>query len=233
MLTAVAYKFVVAGSLPQVSYLTSLDKYILIAFLYMATQAVENFFYPTLVWQGHLDEANRFELYFVVTYFFSFILVNIIWAIQHMRMMAVRKSRHNYVYEEQEISRYLYRYHKVHPEAPPFTLSVEEMVPRILENRGIVMPDDPYQFERFRETSTRLNDHESSKDSLDGSQSARKMLTIKSLEAERRYEEHIKAFFEEKPSPSKPRRHSFQMMNKASEMVSSSLGKIHPGGKSP
>jgi len=42
LLTAVALKFVVASSLPKVSYLTVLDKYIVVSFLYLALVILQN-----------------------------------------------------------------------------------------------------------------------------------------------------------------------------------------------
>ncbi|CAM9106402.1 unnamed protein product, partial [Ectocarpus fasciculatus] len=46
ILTAVAYKFVVAASLPQVSYLTLLDLHVLACFAFLVVNAVENVVYP-------------------------------------------------------------------------------------------------------------------------------------------------------------------------------------------
>ena len=48
MLTAVAYKFIVASALPQVSYLTSLDTYVLVCFLFLFLISVENVAWPAI-----------------------------------------------------------------------------------------------------------------------------------------------------------------------------------------
>ena len=43
ILTAVAFKFAIADSLPKVSYFTVLDKYMLCSFIFLYLIAVENF----------------------------------------------------------------------------------------------------------------------------------------------------------------------------------------------
>ena len=51
LLIAVAYKFVVAAGLPQISYLTELDKYVNVCFMFIVAMVVENSSYAALeVW---------------------------------------------------------------------------------------------------------------------------------------------------------------------------------------
>ena len=52
VLTAVAYKLTVAQSIPQVAYLTLLDKYVSLCFIFMVVATVENALLPSLVQQG-------------------------------------------------------------------------------------------------------------------------------------------------------------------------------------
>jgi hypothetical protein len=52
VLTAVAYKLTVAQSIPQVAYLTLLDKYVSLCFIFMVVATVENALLPSLVQHG-------------------------------------------------------------------------------------------------------------------------------------------------------------------------------------
>ena len=72
LLTAVAYKFIVATSLPQVSYLTALDVQVLLCFGFLVLSAIENVVYPFLMARFNLD--SRFEWYFVISYYVAFCL---------------------------------------------------------------------------------------------------------------------------------------------------------------
>ncbi|OQR93565.1 hypothetical protein ACHHYP_02430 [Achlya hypogyna] len=46
LLTAVAYKFVVAGAIPQIPYMTTLDRYTTFSFVYLCAIALENAIFP-------------------------------------------------------------------------------------------------------------------------------------------------------------------------------------------
>jgi hypothetical protein len=71
LLTAVAYKFIVASSLPQVSYLTALDVQVLLCFAFLVLSAIENVIYPYLV--ARFDVDSSFELNFIILYYCGFI----------------------------------------------------------------------------------------------------------------------------------------------------------------
>lgn len=77
ILTAVAYKFVVAASLPQVSYLTILDMHVLVCFVFLVANASENVIYPVLVYSDRA--SSDMEKYFVVAYFALFALFHILY----------------------------------------------------------------------------------------------------------------------------------------------------------
>lgn len=75
ILTSVAYKFVVAASIPALSYQTLLDVYVLICFAWMLIAALENAIF------SHLGEAvaSFNELWVMLIYLASFGLANIIF----------------------------------------------------------------------------------------------------------------------------------------------------------
>ena len=81
MLTAVAYKFVVASSLPQVSYQTYLDVYVLLCFLWMLLASLENALYPELGYDRSSGTAveRTSEYYLTAIYLSSFALCNIVF----------------------------------------------------------------------------------------------------------------------------------------------------------
>ena len=81
MLTAVAYKFVVATSIPDVSYQTDLDMYVLLCFLWMLFAALENALYPEFGYDRSSGEpVERMDEYVLMAaYLASFLLVNILY----------------------------------------------------------------------------------------------------------------------------------------------------------
>lgn len=77
ILTAVAYKFVVAASLPQVSYLTLLDLHVLACFAFLVVNAVENVVYPILVNEHGVE--HHLEKHFVIGYYFAFAAMHLVY----------------------------------------------------------------------------------------------------------------------------------------------------------
>ena len=79
ILTAVAYKFVVADVLPNVSYQTFLDVYVLICFFFMVLAAVENAVWNTVGYDRSGDEpVEVMDEFFVMSgYLGLFAVVNI------------------------------------------------------------------------------------------------------------------------------------------------------------
>jgi hypothetical protein len=76
LLTAVAYKFIVATSLPQVSYLTALDVQVLLCFAFLVLSAIENCVYPYL--SARFDVDRSFEVHFVICYYGAFLLSHLV-----------------------------------------------------------------------------------------------------------------------------------------------------------
>lgn len=58
LLTAVAYKLVVAGDLPNISYLTLLDKYVLASLGFLVLCALENLMFPALAYDRSVEPAE-------------------------------------------------------------------------------------------------------------------------------------------------------------------------------
>eukprot|EP00290_Baffinella_frigidus_P040166 CAMPEP_0180309748 /NCGR_PEP_ID=MMETSP0988-20121125/29286_1 /TAXON_ID=697907 /ORGANISM="non described non described, Strain CCMP2293" /LENGTH=199 /DNA_ID=CAMNT_0022293591 /DNA_START=27 /DNA_END=627 /DNA_ORIENTATION=+ len=84
LLTAVAYKFVVASSLPTVSYWTMLDKYVLLCFCFILSFSLENVIYPgLLVDRSDPDNPEEIipEIWLVGGYLALFTLFNIYFLI--------------------------------------------------------------------------------------------------------------------------------------------------------
>ena len=91
MLTAVAYKFIVASALPQVSYLTSLDTYVLVCFLFLFLISVENVAWPAIT--ASFGEEPFDEVYIMVFYLGSFTLYNLAYMLRAWVKVAERGRR--------------------------------------------------------------------------------------------------------------------------------------------
>ena len=105
MLTAVAYKFVVATSIPDVSYQTDLDMYVLLCFLWMLFAALENALYPEFGYDRSSGEpVERIDEYVLMAaYLASFLLVNLVYWLCMLLKMRSRDAamRHEYELEQQ------------------------------------------------------------------------------------------------------------------------------------
>jgi hypothetical protein len=78
LLTAVAYKFVVSSSLPQISYPTLLDRYVWLCLGNILLVAVENVFYPVLVFKlGQRYSGNEYFVLLVLVGLF--VTSHIVW----------------------------------------------------------------------------------------------------------------------------------------------------------
>lgn len=96
LLTGVAYKFVVASSLPQISYMTLLDKYVCICFLYICGVLVENVVYPAMVARYGQTNIAR-EVYICVGFLVIFGLMNLVWGAHIYYNLRQRHLRHHQV----------------------------------------------------------------------------------------------------------------------------------------
>jgi len=107
LLTAVAFKLVMASNLPQVSYQTTLDIYILICNFWILLAALENVLYPSFGYDrsGKSDEdpKEKFdEWYVTIAYLASFILINVLfwWKVRRNLNQRNQMARTKYLKEE-------------------------------------------------------------------------------------------------------------------------------------
>jgi len=93
MLTAVAYKFIVAASLPQVSYLTLLDAYVLVCFGLIFLVCIENVGFPALAYDRSSGEPVELvdEFKICIAYLVTFVLVHVVFAIIVLRITLPRR----------------------------------------------------------------------------------------------------------------------------------------------
>lgn len=84
LLTAVAYKFAIASSLPQVSYLTLVDSYTLVCFAFMWVNLLESALWPScgfVVYAATGEVRERFsEWWYLAAYVVAFALYNLYYA---------------------------------------------------------------------------------------------------------------------------------------------------------
>jgi hypothetical protein len=95
LLTSVAYKFVVANSIPQVSYNTMLDWYVWGTLIYILLCAVENAIFPLLV-SIYGTEMSSSELYVLI----AFILVYALGNIVYFALVIYRLQKRKYITAE-------------------------------------------------------------------------------------------------------------------------------------
>lgn len=94
LLTAVAYKFVVTSALPQISYLTIMDKYVNMCFLFICAVLLENAVYPAVFQTSSGDER-----YVLVVYIGIFCLFNAIWVFVIFIKKYNANNRGNKIYD--------------------------------------------------------------------------------------------------------------------------------------
>ncbi len=107
ILTAVAYKFIVASSLPQVSYLTKLDIHVLLCFAFLIVNAIENVLYPIITFKD--DIKPKYEIYFVIGYYITYVTINIIFFGYHFLGFNKRKQLFSNELTIHKITRMVYR----------------------------------------------------------------------------------------------------------------------------
>ena len=98
LLTSVAYKFVVASSLPQVSYLTYLDFYVLTCFGVQVLIALLNVLFPYLEYRASIlgqsvEFVSNLEYYVVVVLLVMYLVGNIVLRILTRHWMSQRYNR--------------------------------------------------------------------------------------------------------------------------------------------
>lgn len=106
LLTSVAFKFVVAESLPRVSYQTILDKYILMCNAFICVGAIENVLYPALTYDGNKDGKESFNEWFVMLFFLvSFFIANVVFWFDVNRSFRERVKMHEEKRLEEQLAR--------------------------------------------------------------------------------------------------------------------------------
>ena len=98
LLTAVAYKFVVASMLPPVSYLTYLDTYVLICLGMMLGTAIENVVYPWLA--SHGSSSSIDESVVVWMYVAALLLMNLVFSLFVFFKVRASNREQYLVYEQ-------------------------------------------------------------------------------------------------------------------------------------
>lgn len=91
LLTAVAYKFVVASALPILSYNTLLDKYVLACFIFILLVSAENAIYPILA--HRLSYSQKFERNIGLGLCLMFLSANILYFYLLRRAISVREEK--------------------------------------------------------------------------------------------------------------------------------------------
>jgi hypothetical protein len=148
LLTAVAYKFVVASSLPTVSYLTILDRfvtllllllltisfdsYVLVCFGFLCVNAVENVLFPLFVY--HYGAKKSAEWCFVLIYYSLFLLINFWYLINILLCNHERMRIKNSSLLVERIRRQVAR--KLPGSAK--SQDMEKIVQRVLQEHGMI-----------------------------------------------------------------------------------------------
>lgn len=104
LLTSVAYKFVVANSIPQVSYNTMLDWYVWGTLIFILLCAVENALFPLLV-SIYGPEMSSSELYVLIAFFLIYAIGNIAYFALVVLRLQQRKFVHAAKYKQEETKR--------------------------------------------------------------------------------------------------------------------------------
>ncbi|KAF0701295.1 Aste57867_8224 [Aphanomyces stellatus] len=110
LLTTVAYKFATAGALPQISYMTSLDRYVTFTSLSMCLLAVENAVFPW-VCSGGVDSCFDDEQTLMWTLFGLFTAGIGVAAILALRVMRCRHAANRVLLEQHHLRLLVARHH--------------------------------------------------------------------------------------------------------------------------
>jgi hypothetical protein len=92
LLTSVAFKFVVADSLPTISYQTTLDKYILICNGFISLAIFENVLYPALAYDNKKRKPVINEWYLMLIFSILFLFFNIYFWVSVSRGFKKRRK---------------------------------------------------------------------------------------------------------------------------------------------
>lgn len=112
LLTAVAYKFVVASAIPQVSYLTWLDQYISFCFAYLCVIIGENALFPFLESRPGWTIRAVHELYVFYALVGLFSLVNVVWFLYVSLTLRAQEKRNRQITLLETVRREVGQTHK-------------------------------------------------------------------------------------------------------------------------
>ncbi|OWZ24019.1 putative membrane protein [Phytophthora megakarya] len=104
LLTAVTFKYQVASLTPQISYFTTLDKYVFFCFIVACVVVIENALFPVVA--RFFSEENNWQeksLLWVSIGFFT--LVNIVWSIHITIFVKIRTRASNALLQVHEVIR--------------------------------------------------------------------------------------------------------------------------------
>ena len=109
LLTGVAYKFVVASSLPQLSYQTMLDYYVWCCFAFLILLTIENTIYPLIFhhnrkYHPSIDMDNV-ESYVALALGLFFVTMNIVWISRVIYMVKVQSDKFDLEFEKEKNKR--------------------------------------------------------------------------------------------------------------------------------
>jgi len=107
LLTSVAYKFVVAGSLPQVSYLTDLDHYVHVSNMWIVLALVENALFTSLAYDRSGPEPVEYfsEVILWALYVGTYLAVNAWFWYHSMINIRKRDSKMQRLFVEEDARR--------------------------------------------------------------------------------------------------------------------------------
>ena len=107
MLTAVAYKFIVAASLPQISYLTLLDAYLICCFALIILVCIENVAFPGLAYERSSEVPVEMvnEWLFFWLYIGAFVLLHVVGGVYLYRLVSSRQKEWDKKYAADKFSR--------------------------------------------------------------------------------------------------------------------------------
>ena len=133
MLTAVAYKFIVATLLPQISYLTLLDAYLLCCFALIILVCIENVAFPALAYDrsGDVPVEMVNEWLIFCLYIGAFVLLHVVGGVYLYRLVSSRQKEWDEKYAADKLRRESQRDIHLQRQASLRELQISERLRRV------------------------------------------------------------------------------------------------------
>ena len=133
MLTAVAYKFIVATMLPQISYLTLLDAYLLCCFALIILVCIENVAFPALAYDrsGDVPVEMVNEWLIFCLYIGAFVLLHVVGGVYLYRLVSSRQKEWDEKYAADKLRRESQRDIHLQRQASLRELQISERLRRV------------------------------------------------------------------------------------------------------